>query len=208
MFSDLKLGFQVFIDPLVKHFIHRGYNPDTFTVLGFVFNATAAVFYAFGFFFEGALIMLFGSTTDLIDGQIARQTGGTTDGGALLDSVLDRYSEAVVLMGLAFHYANIGWKVTGLLSIAALTGSILVSYVRARAEGLNYECKVGLMQRPERVIFLAAATIFGVFLGTPNQHVAAAIWIMAILTNLTTGERVLHVRRAARRRAFQTPPGD
>ena len=200
MFSDLKLGFQVFVDPLVNHFIRRGYHPDTFTVMGLVFNTIAAGFYAFGMFFEGALVMLFGSSTDMIDGQIARKTGGVSDGGALLDSVLDRYSEAVVLIALSFHYARIGWMVTSVLSAAALTGSLLVSYVRARAEGLNYECKVGLMQRPERVIFLAAASVFGVFLNTPYQHVAVAVWVMAILTNLTTCERIVHVRRAAKQR--------
>jgi len=199
-FSHLKRGFQVFIDPLVRHFIRRGYHPDTFTILGFFFNCIAAVLYGMGLFFEGGLVMLFGSITDIIDGQVARKTGRGSSGGALLDSCLDRYSEAVVFIGLTVYYARIGWVVTSAVAGVALTGSLLVSYVRARAEGLGYECKVGLMQRPERIIFLTACSVFGVFLGTPNEHVAAAIWVMAVLTNLTTFERIVHIRRLSRRR--------
>jgi len=199
-FSNLKRGFIVFIDPIVQHFVERGYHPDTFTILGFLFNLLAAVLYAVGLFFEGGLVMLFGSISDVIDGQIARETGRGSSGGALLDSCLDRYSEAVVLVGLIVYYAGIGSIVTAMVAAVVLTGSLLVSYVRARAEGLGYQCKVGIMQRPERVIFLTAASVFGVFFGTPRQHVAASLWVMAILTNLTTFERIVHVRRLARRR--------
>ena len=199
-FGNLKRGFAVFIDPLVRLFVERGYNPDTFTVLGLFFNLIAAILYAIGLFFEGGLVMLFGSISDTVDGQIAREAGRGSAGGALLDSCLDRYSEAVVLIGLAAYYAKIGWVITAAVAVAALIGSLMVSYVRARAEGLGYECKVGLMQRPERIIFLAAASVFGVFLGTPREQVAAALWVMAVLTNVTTFERIVHVRRLARKR--------
>lgn len=101
---------------------------------------------------------------------------------------------------MTVYYAAIGWIVTATVATIAMAGSLLVSYVRARAEALGYECKVGIMQRPERVIFLSAASVFGVLLGTPREHVGAAIWVMAVLTNVTTFERIHHVRRLARER--------
>jgi len=196
-FSHLKRGFVVFIDPLIQHFISRGYHPDTFTIAGVVFNVIAGVLYAFGFIFEGALVMVFGSLTDLIDGQIARLRNEVSKAGALLDSTLDRYSESAVLVGLVWYFASIGWNVTATIGALAIAGSLMVSYVRARAEGLGFECKVGSMQRPERVIFLGAASVFGVFFSTPNGTVAAALWVLAIGTHYTTFERMIHVRRKA-----------
>ena len=197
-FAQLKRGFVVLIEPIVDRFIEKGYHPDTFTILGFAFNAIAAVLYGMGLFFEGGLVMVFGSSSDLIDGQIARRGGQGSAGGALLDSSLDRYSEVVVLIGLIVHYMLIGWFVTVVATAMALAGSLMVSYVRARAESLDYECGIGLMQRPERIIFLAACSVFGVFLGSPDAHVAAAIWIIAILTNITTFDRILYVRRISK----------
>jgi len=197
-FIQLKRGFSVLIEPIVDHFIDRGYRPDTFTILGFIFNSAAGTLYAMGLFFEAGLVMIFGSSTDLIDGQIARRGGQTTAGGALLDSSLDRYSEVTVMLGLTVHYMLAGWFVTAAVAVLALAGSLMVSYVKARAESLNYDCEVGLMQRPERIIFLSACSVFGVLLGSPDAHVAAAIWFMAILTNITTFERIIHVRRISR----------
>ena len=197
LFNHLKRGFVVFIDPLIQHFINRGYHPDTFTIAGVIFNTIAGVLYAFGFIFEGALVMLFGSTTDLIDGQLARKRNEVSKAGALLDSTLDRYSESAVLVGLVWYFASIGWTVTAVVAALAIAGSLMVSYVRARAEGLGFECNVGFMQRPERVIFLAAASVFGEFFSTPNGTVAAALWLLAIGTHYTTFERMIHVRRKA-----------
>jgi CDP-diacylglycerol---glycerol-3-phosphate 3-phosphatidyltransferase len=197
-FSHLKRGFNLFIAPLVDHFIRKGYHPDTFTILGLVFNTIAAVLYAFGRFFEAGLIMCMGSSTDLIDGQIARSRGTISTAGALLDSSLDRYSETVVLTGLIVYYSLIGWVGTVLAAALTISGSMMVSYVRARAEALNYDCQVGFMQRPERVIFLAAASVYGPFLGTANATVAAALWLMAIATHYTSFERIIHVRRIAK----------
>jgi CDP-diacylglycerol---glycerol-3-phosphate 3-phosphatidyltransferase len=197
-FIQLKRGFGVLLEPIVDHFIEKGYHPDTFTILGLFFNIIAAALYAVGLLFEGGLVMLFGSSSDLIDGQIARRGGQGSAGGALLDSSLDRYSEIVVLLGLIVHYMLLGWFVTVAATVMAMAGSLMVSYVRARAEGLNYDCNVGLMQRPERIVFLCACSVFGAFLGSPDAHVAAGIWVMAILTNITTFDRIMHVRRVSR----------
>lgn len=198
-FSQLKRGFTVLLDPLVTYFIRRGLHPDTFTILGLVFNSCAGVLYGFGLFFEGGLVMLFGSITDLVDGQMARRRDEVSIGGALLDSALDRYSEIVVLTGLLVHYSIIGWKVSVVAAALTISGSLMVSYVRARGEGLNIECRVGFMQRPERIIFLSAASVFGFFLGSPDATVAATLWVMGAATHFTTIERVAYIRRVARR---------
>jgi CDP-diacylglycerol---glycerol-3-phosphate 3-phosphatidyltransferase len=198
LLSNLKRGFLIFIDPLMNYLISKRYTPDTFTILGLIFNIIAAVFYSFGLFFEAGVVMAFGSTTDVIDGQLARRTGAVSTAGAILDSVLDRYSEVFVLTGLLIHYAFIGWNVTVAVAAVAIAGSLLVSYVRARAEGLGFDCRVGFMQRPERVIFLATASVFGVFLGSPDGTVAAALWLLAAGTHYTTIERMIYVRRLAK----------
>jgi len=204
-FTQLKYGFGLFLRPFVEHCIRRGYHPDTFTILGFVFNVFAGVLYAFGLFFEGGLVMIYGSSTDVVDGQIARRTNKSSPGGSLLDSSLDRYSETAVLLGIAIHFAVIGWLVTVAVTVLALAGSLMVSYVRARAEGLGYECRVGIMQRAERLVFLSGCSVFGSLLGMPDGNVAAAMWVMALLTNLTTIERITHVRKAARETVAVSP---
>ena len=91
-FTQLKYGFSLFLRPYVEHCVRRGYHPDTFTIAGFAFNVIAGVLYAFGLFFEGGLVMIYGSATDVIDGQIARRTNRSTAGGSLLDSSLDPVS--------------------------------------------------------------------------------------------------------------------
>ena len=196
-FTQLKYGFALFLRPYVDHCIRRGYHPDTFTILGFVFNVFAGVLYAFGYFFEGGLVMIYGSATDVIDGQIARRTNRSSPAGSLLDSSLDRYSETAVLLGIAIHYTVIGWHGTVAVTVLALAGSLMVSYVRARAEGLGYQCRVGIMQRAERLIFLSGCSVFGVLLGMPDGNVAASMWVMAFLTNMTAVERIIHVRKVA-----------
>jgi phosphatidylinositol phosphate synthase len=197
-FTKLKLGLVVFLEPIVDRWVEKGYHPDTFTILGFVFNLVAGVLYGFGMFFEGGLLMIYGSALDVVDGQIARRTKMTGASGSLLDSTVDRYSEIAVLVGIGVHYASIGWVVTSGVVALALAGSLMVSYVRARAEGLGYECNVGVMQRAERLVFLSATSVFGALLGSPDAHVASAMWVMAFLTNLTAFERVVHVRKQAK----------
>jgi CDP-diacylglycerol---glycerol-3-phosphate 3-phosphatidyltransferase len=197
-FTKLKLGLIVFLEPLVDRWVEKGYHPDTFTILGFAFNLVAGILYGFGMFFEGGLLMIYGSALDVVDGQVARRTKVTSPSGSLLDSSVDRYSEIAVLVGIGVHYASIGWVTTVGVASLALAGSLMVSYVRARAEGLGYECNIGVMQRAERLVFLSAASVFGALLGSPDAHVAAAMWVMAFLTNLTAFERVVHVRKLAK----------
>ena len=196
-FTNLKAGFVLFLEPVIQYCVDKGLHQDFFTILGLVLNVISGVLYGFGLFVEAGMLMIYGSSTDVIDGSIARRTNRSSAGGSILDSSLDRYSEIAVFLGIAVHYAVLGWYVTVGIVILALSGSLMVSYVRARAEGLGFDCKVGVMQRAERLIFLAAASIFGTFLGTPDAHMAAVMWALAFLTNLTALERIRFVRREA-----------
>lgn len=190
-----------FIDPLISGMIKIGLTPNLITVIGFILNvaATALVIYAAYAFDSGntALIgwsggiILFAGLFDMMDGRLARRGNMSSLFGALLDSTLDRYSELCTLFGITLYLLQTGWFWSGVVSFIALVGSIMVSYVRARAEGLDIECKVGLMQRPERVVLTALGAIFcGVcdnvwILVTP-------IIIIAVLANVTAFWRVAH----------------
>jgi CDP-diacylglycerol--glycerol-3-phosphate 3-phosphatidyltransferase len=132
--------------------------------------------------------MLFFSALDLLDGALARKTGTVTKFGAVFDSVLDRLSEAAVLAGLLFHYTERGGHTQEIALIyAAIVGSIMVSYVRARAEGIGLELREGLFTRAERVILLGGSLLFG------GAIVVAALWILAVLSNFTAAQRLFTV---------------
>jgi len=133
--------------------------------------------------------MLLFSALDLLDGALARKTGAVTRFGALFDSVLDRLSEAAVLAGLVYHYAEVGEHTTEIaLCYAAIVGSIMVSYVRARAEGLGLELREGVFTRAERVVLLGGALVIGI-----DIVVAVALGILAVLSHLTAVQRVFAV---------------
>jgi CDP-diacylglycerol--glycerol-3-phosphate 3-phosphatidyltransferase len=144
--------------------------------------------------FWGGIILILAGACDVLDGRLARNTNRTSRFGAILDSTVDRYSEIVVFMGLAafFHSA-----VMSAIVILAMAGSLLTSYVRARAEGLGLECKIGLMQRPERVTFIAVGAVIGALIdylfGTHQSLLKLAIVGIAVLGNVTVIQRVVHV---------------
>jgi CDP-diacylglycerol--glycerol-3-phosphate 3-phosphatidyltransferase len=165
--------------------------PNTLTLLGFLFNIIVAWVLAQGHLFLGGFLVIICSAFDLLDGALARVTGRVTAFGAILDSTLDRFSEAALLFGLSVFYL-VQYRIPEVLLIyVVLVGSLAVSYVRARAEGLGLECEVGLLARPERVIILALGLIF-------NQ-VLIALWILAVLTHVTVGQRLLHLWRQTRK---------
>ena len=169
-------------------------SPDVLTLLGFALNLVAAGLFAFDRYAWGGLAVLFAGVFDFLDGQVARAGKTASKFGALLDSTVDRYSEIVVWFGLAVSFIRAGslWASSALFF--ALAGSLMVSYVRARAEGLGEECKVGFMQRPERVIALGVGGLVG------PMGLTVAAWAIAILSNFTVIERVLHVQRQTRAR--------
>jgi len=163
-----------------------GVHPDVITFLGLVMVAVGALVASQGEFFWAAVILLAGTPLDALDGAVARAMQRTDKFGAMFDSTLDRYADGFIFMGLAYHFSGEGNQAGVLLSIAALLGSILVSYVRARAEGLNLDCKVGLLTRMERVIIILVMLATGL--------VIPGLWILAVGTHVTVIQRVWYVR--------------
>lgn len=176
-----------FTDPIVTPLASAGVTPNMISVAGFAGNIAAACLAAGGQFVAAGVLMLIFSGLDLLDGALARKTGTVTKFGAVFDSVLDRLSEAAVLGGVLYHYAQTGGQTEVILCYAAIVGSIMVSYVRARAEGIGLELREGLFTRAERVILLALALIIG------HGVVLWALWILAVLSIFTAAQRVFTV---------------
>jgi CDP-diacylglycerol--glycerol-3-phosphate 3-phosphatidyltransferase len=175
--------------PVASAVARTGVTPNQVTACGFLVNAVAAVFVGFGLFVGGAILILIGSALDLVVGALARYTQRATPFGSVFDAVLDRYSEAVVLFGLLIWELNRGHAVEPALIFATVVGSLLVSYTRARSEVIGYLIKEGLFTRAERVVLLALALIFA---GIPFV-LLAALWVLAVLTNLTALQRLYFV---------------
>ena len=184
-------------DPVVGVLARLGVSPNHLTVLGFLGNVGAAALAARGEFLPAGLVMLVASALDLLDGALARATGRASSFGAVFDATLDRLSEAAVLGGLAFYYAGRGEREEIVLCFAALTGSLLVSYVRAHALARGLELREGLFTRPERVLLLGGGLII--------SQVRIALWILAVLANATAIQR-LYVAWDGFRRQGTAPP--
>jgi len=177
-----------YIVPLLEK---TGVTPNGLTIIGLLFTMIIAIILALGYFTTGGVLLIFAALFDTLDGALARQTGQSSKFGAFLDSTMDRFSEGVILIGLTYYYASSpesGWVEVTLLAVILL-GSLMVSYTRARAEALGFECKVGLLQRPERVILLVLGLI------TPWMRIA--LWLLAIFTIVTAGQRIVEVYNQA-----------
>ncbi|MDW7982483.1 MAG: CDP-alcohol phosphatidyltransferase family protein [Thermomicrobium sp.] len=166
-----------------------GVTPNQLTVIGLLLNAVVGWLAAEGRLTLAGALLVFAAVFDLLDGAVARATGRMTRFGGVLDSVLDRYAEAFIVGGLLVWAlrAELG-TIPVLLCYATIVGSILVSYVRARAEGAGIPLTQGLFARPERIVVLALGLLVG--------HPIWALWILAVLTNLTVIQRLWLVRRA------------
>ena len=174
--------------PLAHLFIRLGFRHDWLTLLGLVMNLGATVVFAKGDLRWGAVIMLLAGLCDILDGQVAREGRKETKFGALLDSTADRYSEIFLYFGIgAYLIGRDEWIASGILFFA-ITGSLMVSYVRARAEGLGEDCKVGFMQRPERLLALALGCLVG------HSGLVFVLVLLAVTTNYTVIERLAHIR--------------
>ena len=182
-------------EPVGRVVAKTGIHPNAVTITGFLLIIGVAWLLAKGWFLLGGILVLVISCSDFIDGALARATGKATTFGALLDSSLDRYSEAVLLFGLLWFHAYAGAFTEVMLIFATLVGSLLVSYVRARAEGLGLFAEVGIMRRTLRVITLAV----GLMLSPIHLALLVILWILAIATNLTALYRLFYVWRASRR---------
>jgi CDP-diacylglycerol--glycerol-3-phosphate 3-phosphatidyltransferase len=167
-----------------------GITPNGLTIIGLVLNVVVAAVLAAGYLTIGGVLLLAAGAFDMLDGALARTTGQMTKFGAFLDSTLDRYSELIVFGGLLLHFQASGLLMEAALVFAAAAGSVMVSYARARAEALGFDCEVGWLPRPERILVLAA----GLLLGYP----AVALGVLAVFTNFTAVQRIVHVWRVER----------
>lgn len=166
-----------------------GVSPNTLTLVGLLLNVLVAAVLASGHPLAGGVLVLFANAFDMLDGALARITGKTSRFGAFLDSTVDRYEEALVYLGIGIWLFERGDGPLLLAGYLAIIGSILVSYARARAESLGVGGEVGWLPRPERIVLLAVALIFHTYLLAP------VLWVLAVLTNVTAVQRILHVRR-------------
>ena len=203
------------LDPVVRALVRIGVRPDHLTVLGFGLSLAAALAFALGRFRLAASIAVFSGICDILDGQIARRMNASSTFGAFFDSTLDRVAEAAMLVGIAWFYMSnlvdmamnpervlsnlqhglepVTWAIIALLSVLAIVGSFMVSYTRARAEGLGLSCKVGWFERPERMVLLIVAGFAGL-----GPVIPGALLVLVTLSFATAIQRMAHVYRLTR----------
>jgi len=169
-------GFYSLVNPIGTFLTRANIHPHVITAAGFLLSVFSAALFWRGYFFWGGVILIVSGACDVLDGKLARSTNRTSRFGAVLDSSVDRYTEIFVFMA----------------------GSLMTSYIRARAEGMGIECKIGLMQRPERVTFIAAGAILGSLIDlifkTQQPLIKLAIVAIAVFSNYTVIQRVIFVR--------------
>ena len=186
---SLQNGFVNLLTPLIKILAKWGMNPNSFTLAGLIITSMAAVAFIMGHLRLGGFLILLGGLCDAIDGSLARFANKTTLFGAMFDSAVDRYSEFVMFFGIVVHFVMIGNYPTSVVIFFALCGSIMVSYSRARAESLGFDSKVGIMQRPERIVFLGLGALIH------PVTLKVAIWLVAIFANFTALQRIRHTHK-------------
>jgi CDP-diacylglycerol---glycerol-3-phosphate 3-phosphatidyltransferase len=187
---SIKDSLRQLLHPLVRLLSALQVRPDTLTVLGWTLSVCAAVLFGLGYARVAGLVMLLGGLFDALDGDVARASNRMSAFGAFLDSTLDRLSEAAIFVGIIYFYAAAARPFEALLAGTAMTFSLLTSYARARAEGLEIECQVGLLERAGRVVILSAFSIAGLLTFGLGLVAAGAL--------VTTAQRIIHVRRATR----------
>lgn len=175
------------VDTLSLGMHKLGLTPNALTLIGTALMVGIGLVLASGQFLSGGLLMVAAAAFDALDGGVARLTNRVTKFGAFLDSTTDRYAEAAIYAGLLWHYMGTGAQVEGMLVYGAIIGSVMVSYSRARAEGIGVECKVGLFTRFERIAVLG--------LGLVSGQMLIALIVLTILSNFTAVQRIWHVYR-------------
>ncbi|MCX6079118.1 MAG: CDP-alcohol phosphatidyltransferase family protein [Chloroflexi bacterium] len=193
-FTDYMRGwFKGVLDPIGAFLNRIGITPNMMTMLGLLGNIIGAWFLAQGNMLLGGVFVLICTPFDALDGTMARLRGEANEFGAFVDSVTDRYSELFILGGLLFYFATHNDYVSSIVVYAAASGSVLVSYIKARADSLKFDANVGILTRMERYLVVAPLLLF-------NQPVIA-VWIVAILANITALQRFWKVRQQARNQA-------
>lgn len=177
-------GGKWMLDRIVGGIAATGINPNLLTFLGLVVNFGAAVNFAVGNFRTGAAIIFFAGFLDMLDGQVARRQNRVTAFGAFYDSTLDRYADMALYMGLLVYYSVSGRIPYVVLAAVATAGSVMVSYARARAESLIPLCKVGFMERPERLVLL--------IIGGAFNRMGPVLWVIAVISTITVIHRIFY----------------
>jgi CDP-diacylglycerol---glycerol-3-phosphate 3-phosphatidyltransferase len=185
-------------------------HPNVLTFVGLLINIYAAFLLAAGSFFQAGLVIVGAGIFDMVDGRVARYTNQVTKFGGFFDSVLDRYSDLALLMGLLVYYASINRNAYVVLTAVVMTASVMISYTRSRAENTIPSCKVGFLERPERIVLLIIGALF--------DKMAPALWVIAVLGNLTVIHRMMFTYTEAKQleeaqlrpfaRAASTSKGD
>jgi len=190
------------VELIVRGLMAAHVHPNTLTFVGLLINIAAAAVLASGNFLLAGFVIMAAAVFDLVDGRVARSSGTVTRFGAFFDSVMDRYSDLFLLTGLLVYYASINRFFYIVLTAMAMVATVLISYTRSRAENVIPKCKVGFMERPERIVLLLIGTLF--------NRMAPVLWVIAVLGNLTVIHRIVYTwqqtkrldeEAAARRRA-------
>jgi CDP-diacylglycerol--glycerol-3-phosphate 3-phosphatidyltransferase len=187
----LGLFFGKIIEKIVGALALARIHPNVLTFLGLVINVWVAFLFAAGRFRWAGVVLIGAGLFDMVDGRVARETNRVTKFGGFFDSVVDRYSDLAVLMGMLVYYASINRFFYIVLTAIAMTGCVMVSYARARAENAIPRCKVGFFERPERVVLLILGALF--------DRMAPVIWVTAVLSNLTVIHRMVYTWQEAKR---------
>jgi CDP-diacylglycerol--glycerol-3-phosphate 3-phosphatidyltransferase len=190
MLSHYKERLHGVADPVARLLLRAHVRPNQLTVLGLGVSIAAADAFFHGQVRLAAALLAVAGLFDFFDGSLARLAGSESAFGAFLDSVVDRYSDLVVLLGIVLFYERQDDATGVFFTMATLVGTIMVSYTRARAQSIGVRCEIGLMERPERMIALIAGAAF-------NQLIVA-VTVLAVLTNFTALHRIMYVRQAAR----------
>lgn len=198
--NQFKTRFWDFADAAAGILAGMKLTPNALTFLGLALNGVAGLIYSTGAFFWGGCAALFAGVCDALDGALARKTGQASRFGAFIDSVFDRFGEIFIFLGLVWYFSG-GYSfaayspITALFTVLAVTGSMMVSYTRARAEGLGLECKVGLLQRPGRMIILILGSWLGALPDIGLLFMKATLFTLAVLSNFTAIQRILYVKK-------------
>jgi len=172
------------IDRIVRWLALSRIHPNVLTFLGLVINSWAAFLFAQGNFRWAGVVVIGAGLFDMVDGRVARETNRVTRFGGFFDSVIDRYSDLALLMGLLVYYGSINRPFYVILTAVVMTGSVMISYTRARAENVIPTCKVGFLERPERVVLIIIGALF--------DRMAQVLWVIAVLSNITVIHRMIY----------------
>ncbi len=189
----IKQSYLSLLDPIVSLSIKLKVHPNTFTTLCLLAGIYSFFLFSVGSIRLGSLMIILSGIFDNIDGKLARKSGKVTKFGALYDSTMDRYSETFIFFGIAYFFIKNHLYLTSIAVAVSLGGSLMISYVRARAESLGFDCNIGLLQRAERIVLLGILGFIHLY------GLIAAIWIIAVLSHITVIQRIIYVWKKDRK---------